>query len=516
MALQAFLGQYYRVRGIDLPVDQLLSASLDQGRALLLLDGLDEVQELSRRHLVVERVESFVAHHRQQGNKFLLTSRIVGYREVRLSVQGMTECTLVDFDEEDIGDFVTKWTSALEKAAHGDTATAQEQAEEERQELLFAVAHNPGVRQLAANPLLLTILALMKRQGVALPERRAQLYDRYVETLLRHWNLARGLDRRSARDLDVVETQRVLAPLALWMHETSPGVGLVKREAVRRKLIEIYETRSADDPERAAEQLLADARDHASVLLERGPGEYGFIHLTFQEYLAAVAIAQLGGQREIAPVVAQLATHVEEDTWREVSELTIGYMGLVQQRDEAASETLLHLIKQAPGQPGAALILAGQAAADVGSSGVTQSCRIEIIEALQAAMFDPNLEMSIRTDAGSVLGAIGDPRDLDQMVSVPSGAFIMGTNDEEGKAAVREQMAVGNYSEENLRNWIEEEKPQHQLHLPDFRISKYPVTNVQYAEFVTATGWVRRTSTLAWFKAIRTPAQSSSNLHQLA
>ena len=33
---------------------------------------------------------------------------------------------------------------------------------------------------------------------------------------------------------------RVLAPLALWMHEVNPGVGLVKREDLRRKLEALY------------------------------------------------------------------------------------------------------------------------------------------------------------------------------------------------------------------------------------------------------------------------------------
>ncbi len=156
---------------------------------------------------------------------------------------------------------------------------------------------NPGVRRLAANPLLLTILALMKRQGVTLPERRVELYQKYVETLLKHWNLARGLGRPPSRDLDVVETVRVLAPLALWMHETSPGVGLVKREAMRRKLDEIYAGRGVDEPERAARQFLADVREYAGLLLERGAGQYGFIHLTFQEYLAAVATPRRGTGR---------------------------------------------------------------------------------------------------------------------------------------------------------------------------------------------------------------------------
>ena len=142
-----------------------------------------------------------------------------------------------------------KWTSAIERAARGDTPVAATEAARERAELLAALRRNPGVRQLATNPLLLTILALMKRQGVTLPERRVELYQRYVETLLKHWNLARSLGRPLTRDLDLIETLRVLAPLALWMHETSQGKGLVKREDVKRRLASLFAERGAADPD---------------------------------------------------------------------------------------------------------------------------------------------------------------------------------------------------------------------------------------------------------------------------
>ena len=208
------------------------------------------------------------------------------------------------------------------------------EAAREREELLEAVQRNPGVRGLSTNPLLLTILALMKRQGVVLPDRRVELYDQYVRTLLK-LEPGAGAGPGVQQDLDVVETMRVLAPLALWMHEVSPGVGLVKQGDLQRKLEEIYRERGAADPERAALHFLADVREHAGLLLERGAGEYGFIHLTFEEYLAAVGIARLG-QREIEPVVDVLAEHVGDAAWREVTSLTIGYLGIVQQWEEVA------------------------------------------------------------------------------------------------------------------------------------------------------------------------------------
>jgi formylglycine-generating enzyme required for sulfatase activity len=466
--LDRFIGEYYRNRGVDLPVGPMLEEALAQGGALLLLDGLDEVKSLAQRHLVVRRVVDFYAFHRRQGNKFILTSRVVGYREVRPTAEGLAECTLVDFEDEDIALFVEQWTGALERAARGDTPVAAWEAERERQELLEAVGRNPGVRRLAANPLLLTILALMKRQGVTLPERRVELYQKYVETLLKHWNLARGLDRPPSRDLDVVETVRVLAPLALWMHETSPGVGLVKREALRRKLVEIYARREMPEPERAAGQLLDDVREYAGLLLERGPGEYGFIHLTFQEYLAAVAVA-LRGQRGIEPVVETLAEHVGDDNWREVALLTVGYLGIVQQRDEAAGMVLHGLIQAEPGEPGQAAVLAGEAVADAWPGGVTPACKAAVVQVLQATMADDaRVKAPLRAVAGGALARLGDPR---PEVTKPEGMQFC-------------YVAPGPF-------WMGEGPDEHLSEVLDYGywMARYPVTVAQFEAFVEAGGY---------------------------
>jgi len=265
ISLDRFIPTYHRDLGIDLPLGPMLDEALGQGGALLLLDGLDEVKDMAQRHLVIERVINFFSVQQRRGNKFILTSRIVGYRDVRPTVTGLAECTLVDFDTAEIKEFIARWTGALERAAQGNTAIAAQDAAREEAELLAAVERNAGVRRLAANPLLLTILALMKRQGVTLPERRVELYQKYVETLLKNWNLARSLGRPLTGDLDVVETWKVLAPLALWMHQTSPGVGLVKRGDLQRELERILHERAAPEPEQGARKFLADVRDHASL-----------------------------------------------------------------------------------------------------------------------------------------------------------------------------------------------------------------------------------------------------------
>jgi len=468
--LRAFLPRYFEERGLDLPLTGFLEKKLGSGELLLLLDGLDEVREVENRSLVVERVADFYSRHRKAGNKFVLTSRVVGYREVRPAAEGLAEATLVDFDEEEIEAFVDRWTAAIEKAAVGDTRLAREGAEREREELLAAVRGNPGVRSLAANPLLLTILALMKRQGVTLPERRVELYQRYVETLLKHWNLARSLAGRPVKDLDLLETLRILQPLALWMHESSPGVGLVKEGDLHRELARIFGERGEGDAERAAQRFLEDVREHTSLLLDRGGRQYGFIHLTFQEYLAAAALAQRG-QEEVTPVVDALSAHVGEAPWHEVSLLTLGYMGLVQQRDKAAGSVIEELLERAPGLPGEAAALAGRAVADMGRGGVSAACRAKVVEALVSVLRDDGaVKPRRRAAAGKVLADVGDLRpevmtvDGMELCWVPAGSFVMGSEPDDKKA-------------------YEEEKPQGERTVAyGFWMGRYPVTVAQYEE----------------------------------
>jgi len=461
--LDEHIGAYFHELGSDEPIQAMLAEALKRGDALVLLDGLDEVAEAGLRQAVVDKVTHFYALHRKNGNKFVITSRIVGYRDIRPAAEGLAECTLVDFDEDEIGDFVERWTRALEAQAQGESSQGAKDAKQERQGQLDAVRHNPGVRQLAANPLLLTILALMKRQEVSLPERRAELYEQYVKTLLSSWNRARGLGRPPSRDLDPVQTVKMLAPLALWMHEANPGVGLVKREDLRRELESLYRARQDADPESSARRFLADVRGHAGLLLERGPGEYGFIHLTFEEYLAAVAIA-LGHQGDAKAIAAELGKRVGQPAWHEIIRLTVGYVGLVQQMDRVAGEIVQILASRQPGPPGEAVVLAGEAVADACLAGVDADSRACVLEALQATLRQAEVPGKLRRSAGLLLGRLGwVPADLDNFVPVRNeGKFLYGEN-------------------RQARD------------LPyEYWIAQYPVTNRQFAQFIEAGGYGRR------------------------
>lgn len=482
LRLDQFIDPYLREQVDDLPFQSLLWEALAKGRALLLLDGLDEVRERGLQTQVVARFQNFYTRHKKAGNKFVLTSRIVGYREVRPTCAGLTEATLVDFSEGEIGEYLSRWVVLLEKSARGDSSSAERSAEKEKEELLKAVRHNPAVRALAANPLLLTILTLMKRQGVTLPEQRAKLYNAYIKTLLETWNAARSLAEKPKAEKSAGDLLRTLAPLALWIHETSPGVGLVRQSELRRRLEEIYRERGEADAERAAQEFLRDI-EKSSLLLERGNDRYGFIHLTFLEYLAGYALAKLDQQGPEA-VYEAVAEHVGEPTWREVLLLAIGHLGVVDEREITAGNVLVALVEKTPGRPGEAVVLAGTALADLGEKGVLPEVRAKVVSALLGTMRDTGIVKAVqRVQAGEALAVLGDPRPEAMTVEgmqfcwVPPGPFLMGSADNDPDAA-------------------DFEKPQDHFDLPQgFWIGRYPVTVAQYREYWEAA---KRSPDEAW------------------
>jgi formylglycine-generating enzyme required for sulfatase activity/energy-coupling factor transporter ATP-binding protein EcfA2 len=471
IGLQAYLARYFAARRKDLAdVGALFDEALQEGQAVVLLDGLDEVQErrVFVNRLVEDFANEFVAEHKgREGNRFVVTSRVVGYRDAPLDGAAWPVYTLTDWEREEIERFARQWTLAFEIATHGDTPEARVAAEKEREDLLAAIVPDSGIERLASNPLLLTIMALIKRQRVTLPRERVKLYELYLETLISAWNKARALDKRPVGpEIDYLDTVQVLAPLALWLREENPTAGLVDRERIEGWLADYYGREWAEPPGPArqhARGFLASVRQYSNLLVERGEAQYGFLHLTFEEMLAAKGIALLEGRAGLDAAVDVICHHWMDPAWRETLLLAVGVLGVVKQDPFKAGRVLRKLCEATlkDKDRGRNVILAGEALADVGEAGADRPSAAAVIARLIDVMQDRETPASARRDAGHLLGRLGwEPEDgLDVWIGIPPGPFL--------------------YGDEKERR--ETERP--------YRIGKYPVTNKQFAAFVEAGGY---------------------------
>jgi len=119
--------------------------------------------------------------------RVIVTSRIVGYKRKILDDAGFVHFTLQDFEEEQIETFLDRWYPLV---------VDEKEIENRKLRITKALKNSPSIRQLAGNPLLLTILAIIGKHQ-ELPRERWKLYDHAASVLVENWEVNKHLKRSS-------------------------------------------------------------------------------------------------------------------------------------------------------------------------------------------------------------------------------------------------------------------------------------------------------------------------------
>ena len=160
-------------------LDHLLK---QQDRVVLFLDGLDEVFDPMERERVVNDIHRFSNDYKYV--RIVVTSRVVGYKPQRLRDADFRHFMLQDLDDDQIGNFLDKW--------HDVTFDKPEESNSKRERLYAAIKNSKSIAQLAGNPLLLTMMAILNRNQ-RLPDDRVDLYYQCSRLLLHQWDVERML-----------------------------------------------------------------------------------------------------------------------------------------------------------------------------------------------------------------------------------------------------------------------------------------------------------------------------------
>ena len=146
-----------------------IDEALRSGRALLLVDGLDEISDAGTRTTFARNLRTFLAMFPQAA--MVATSREAGYRHVAGVVAGACEnVRLAPFDRQDVGRLCESW--------HVEVVGDSDKVRADAKQLAATIWNNERIRVLAENPLMLATLLVVKRNVGELPTRRETLSGR--------------------------------------------------------------------------------------------------------------------------------------------------------------------------------------------------------------------------------------------------------------------------------------------------------------------------------------------------
>lgn len=474
--LAGFIPWYLRRRNPALELSEdFFDRLLMGGGCLLMLDGLDEVVNRSQRGQVCQEIESLVRSV-YPGNRVIVTAREAGYGDEAVFSDRFTRLDVQDLDEDQIAVLVEKWCRRLypaNVAANRDALVAAIR-------YINALRRERDLPPLINTPLMTTMVVSVQYGETELPRERARLYDACVKVILQAQYVPDDTPGDPARERLVnwggpwEEQRKWLSRLALAMHEGGRGAAAVREERVREILAEAL-------PPDTLDIFIRAVRDRGGLFDERGEF-FQFLHLTFQEFLAARAIAK---QREAG--WRTLAGHVADSWWREVLLLVYGYL----QADEGPADDYLDWLAHLDGDGRTRLAgaeLAGAAVLELErpDPALRRRQADRLVELLEDDALDA--PAVLRAAAGDVLGQLGDPR-FDPapphlpcryrgqpeaqrgFVEIPAGPFVMGSRQGEPDADHDE---YGNPAQLTIpyRYWI----------------ARYPVTVAQYAAFLADHG----------------------------
>ncbi|WP_414571843.1 NACHT domain-containing protein [Nostoc sp. CCY 9925] len=316
LSLKEFADTDIKLKLLDYICQQLADDKVDNnavisvfesGRVLLLLDGLDEVQQQADNH-VIREIRDF--SQRFSINRFILTCRIAAKE---YTFEQFTEVEVADFDQEQIQSFATKWFTA--KNSNLDKIFIEQ------------IQENPSIYELASSPILLTLLCIEFEDAGDFPRTRTELYQRATHTLLRRWDAKRAIKRDDFyKHLSVLHKENLLSYLALMTFEK--GEYFWKQQDVQ-KYIASYIRNFPKSPH-ALEALMLDSEavlksieSQHGLLVERAREIYSFSHLTFHEYFTAKEIvAKANPEIFNDPSLLNLSKYVFYKQWHEVFLLT--------------------------------------------------------------------------------------------------------------------------------------------------------------------------------------------------
>ena len=291
-----------------------LQDCIEQGQALIILDGFDEIYDSIQRVKAMEIIETFVQTYVQiptntavdvgnrylhkllddpskfGGNQLIITSRISGYQPARFS-----HYTIQPMDTDDTKKMIKYWfTQVHQQILDHCKLTVANQGETHANQLINELekSENISLVNLTTNPALTSFICQMcfnQLDDTPLPSPRIRQFDQIIDSIFKQWSRQFPINSKG-------KIIRILTDIAFNIQQYNPSNYLDEEELIDIcfRSVKTFESKlllTSDD----LTKLENDAVQFSRIILEdlslftiRDDKQYAFRYRAFQDYFTAL------------------------------------------------------------------------------------------------------------------------------------------------------------------------------------------------------------------------------------
>ncbi|RPH73521.1 NACHT domain-containing protein, partial [bacterium] len=288
-----------------------VNEQLKNGRAVILIDGVDEVPSSDRENVRKWIAELTLAY---PDCWYIVSSRPSAVNTDWLNKDYFESAQLLAMERGEVLIFIENWHNAVKDQLH--VPEEIDELENLRHNIKNVIWHHAGIRELATNPLLCAMLcALHRDRRQQLPSDRIELYEECSYMLLEKRDTERKIYQDNYPKLSYRQKKYFLQGLAYWMLRNGLAVAETSQviDTFQRKVNSLREV-----------PISLKGKDILNLFLERSgmlrvpsANEISFTHRTFQEFFAALAAVD-------EEDIGFLKKQIDNDDWVEVIILAAG------------------------------------------------------------------------------------------------------------------------------------------------------------------------------------------------